>query len=133
MLYRYDIDDKLDLSKFKKQAPVYIGKMRELTYEFFLKDYKMVAEIATPDGYSAHTVSLYFFDIKKDKDGDVVSEKVVIPLIDTRFKEMQFIKDLFTIDNYKAYFDSNSVEKTTNTLSMLLRLIHKINNLKAFL
>lgn len=134
MRYRYNFDsEKLDLPRFKKQAAHYIGKMRELHYEIILKNYKLLIEIVTPDNCTGHMVVISMFDIHKDNDGDIVNEKVIVPLIDTRFKESKLIQNIFVIDNYKAHFDSNSVFETVDKISQLIKLIFKINNLKAFL
>jgi hypothetical protein len=133
MLFRYDFGKKLDLSRFKKQAPHYILNMREVTYDLFMPDYKMIVEIATPDNCTGHTGSLSLYDIIRDDDGDIVSEHVIVPLIDTRFREIQSIKDIFKIDHYKAHFDSNNATDTVEKICNLLKLIHKINNLKVFL
>lgn len=133
MKFRYDFGEKLDLSLFTKQATHYIGSMRELTYELFLPDYKMEVQIVTPDNCTGHTVSLSIYDIERDSDGDLTEEQVIIPLIDTRFKENKDIKEVFVIDHYKANFDSNNAADTTGKICKLLKLIHKINHLKAFL
>jgi hypothetical protein len=133
MLFRYDFGEKLDLSRFKKQAPHYISNMREVTYNLFMPDYKMVVEVATPDNSTGHIVSLSLFEIKRDGEGEITEEKVIVPLIDTRFREIQSIKDIFKIDHYKAHFDSNNAIDTVEKICKLLKLIHKINNLKVFL
>jgi hypothetical protein len=134
MRYRYDfVGDKLDLPKFQKQAAYYIGHMREVNYEIFLKNYKLLVEIATPDNCTGHIVTLSMHDLKRDSDGDISSEKVIIPLIDTRFKESKIIKEFFVIDNYKAHFESNNVSLTVDKISQLIKLLFKINSLKAFL
>lgn len=133
MLYRYDISDKLDLSRFKKQAPSLIGKMRELTYEFYLDDYKLVAEITTTDSFNNQLITLYFFDITKDDNDNVVSEKIIVPLESLLFKNINFIKSLFINNNYKAYIDSDNVDKTTDIISTIVKLLFKINSLKAFI
>jgi hypothetical protein len=133
MEYRLDIGEKLDLTRFRKHASVYIGQMRELTYNLHLPDYKVVAEIVTPDNCNGHMVTLFFFDIEKDEDGNIVNEKVVIPLTDTRFKEIKEIQNLFTIDHYKTHFDSNSAINTVDKICRLVKLVHKINHLKVFL
>jgi hypothetical protein len=133
MEFRYDFYEKLDLTKFKKQGAHYIGSMRELTYNFFLPEFKVVAEIITPDNSSGHLVTVYFFELVRAKDRTIEAEKAVIPLIDTRFKEIKDIQSLFKIDHYKANFDSNNAKDTVDKLCNLVRLVFKINSLKAFL
>jgi hypothetical protein len=133
MEFRYDFGDKLDLSLFKKQGAYYIGIRREVTYNLYLPGYKMRVEIARPDDSNGHMVTVYFYEIKRDSDGEITNEKIIIPLIDTRFKELRDIQDVFVIDHYKAHFDSNSAAMTIEKICKLLKVIHKINNLKAFL
>jgi len=93
----------------------------------------MRVEIARPDDSNGHMVTVYFYEIKRDSDGEITNEKIIIPLIDTRFKELRDIQDVFVIDHYKAHFDSNSAAMTIEKICKLLKVIHKINNLKAFL
>lgn len=133
MLFTYDFAEKIDLSRFKKQAPHYIANMREVTYNLFLKDYKMVVEVATPDNCRGHIASLHLFQVKRDKEGEIIDETVIVPLLDTRFKELKCFQEIYKIDSYKAHFDSNSAAETINKICTLLKIINKINNLKVFL
>lgn len=132
MLYRYDFHQKLDLVRFKKQAIFYIGKMTEVIYHFYTLHYKMHVEIVRSDESTSYFVTISILELERDEDNELVSEVIIIPLIDMRFKEFQEIKDTFQIDNYKAHFDSNSVEMTVDKICRILKIIHKINNLKAF-
>lgn len=136
MLIRYDIPEKLDLSKFRKQAEFYIGKMRELDYEFITKDYKVTIGISTPDDSNTHSVVIAIFDVKRDPEGEVSNYIPIRPLKDTRFCESTIIKDLFDPKNEyatQAVLTSNSALETTNKLSNIIKLIHKLHSLRAFL
>lgn len=133
MIFRYDFGEKLDLSKFQKQAPYYIGRMRQLTYHIFVKDYKIVADISTPDNSNIHNVSMTLFEIKRDNDGEIKSVSTIYPYMDLRFKELHDITNIFTLDSHEAHFGSNNVARTVEELSAIIKIIHKINNLKAFL
>jgi hypothetical protein len=134
MNFRYEfVADKLDLSRYTKQATAYIGAMREVDYTIYFKHYKMKVEIARLANSSCHTVTLYFFEIFRDELGELKREQVIIPLTDTRFKESQCIKDLWRLDHYKAHFDSSSAADTVAKTNKVIKLIYKIENLKAFL
>jgi len=133
MKLRYDFGEKLDLSKFKKQAPHYIAQMRELNLEFYIADFRFSSEISTPDRQTAHLVSLSLEDIEKDEFGNLISSKTIYPLQDTRFKEISDIQVLFQNNTYKSHFQSHSVDDTVNRLCLIIKLLHKINNLKVFL
>lgn len=136
MILRYDFGEVLDLSKFQKQAPHYIKCMPSLTYHFCVSNYRLVAEInrLSDDMPETHSVTFSLFSGNKDADGDIVNHNVVVPLSDTRFKEIQEIVSLFDLDKSKSeQMLSNSAEKTVDKLSRLIRVLYKINKLKAFL
>lgn len=136
MLIRYDIPEKLDLSKFRKQAEFYIGRMRELDYEFITKDYKVFIGISTPDDSNAHSVVIKIFDVKRDAEGEISNYIPIRALKDTRFCESSIIKSIFDPKNdyaLDAFFTSNSALETTNKLADIIKLIHKLHSLRAFL
>lgn len=133
MEFRYDFGEKLDLTRFRKQAIHYMSSMREITYILYLPNYKVIAEITTPDNLPGHLVSIYFSEIIRDSSGTIVSDNAIIPLTDSRFKEIKDIQNLFKIDHYKAYMTSYNSAETVNQICNLLRLVHKINRLKVFL
>lgn len=135
MLIRYDFADKLDLSRFKRQAPFYIGKMRELTYNIFAGDFKLNIEITTPDDTNAHSVQIDVIELFKNEDIEITEHARVNLATDSRFKELQVIK--YFIDrlwiNDSIEFTCNCAEFTTSKICDLIVIIHKINSLKAFL
>ncbi|CAM6004246.1 unnamed protein product [Sphagnum balticum] len=136
MEFRYDFASKtraLDLTRFKRQAPNHIKTIAKLNFLFLLNEFKVVAEVETPAGSHGHSVTVYFFEVTRDKDFDITSEKAIIPLVDTRFKELTGIKEIFTIDHYKAHFDSSNAQETVDKLCNLLRIVHKINQLLIYL
>jgi hypothetical protein len=134
MNFRYDfVGDKLDLTRYTKQAIAYIGAMREVDYTIYFKHYKMRVEIARLADSTAHAATVYFFELRRDDAGEIINEKVIIPATDTRFKESQSIKDLWGTDHYKAHFDSSSSAATVEKINKVIKLIYKIENLKAFI
>jgi len=133
MKFRYDFGEKLDLSRFVKQAPHYINLGREIDFELYVHDFKINLNIATPDRQTAHTVSLFIEEIKRDTDGNIKSSRIVTPLTDTRFQEIQSIQAVFDSTSYKCHFNSNSSAATVDKICKILKLLHKINGLKAFI
>lgn len=136
MEFRYDFGEKLDLTRFRKQARHYIGRMREIVYNCYLADYKVVAEIATLDdraSTSRHRVTAYFMEVIRNPDGTIQDQKAILPLTDTRFREIKIIQDIFPADGYKTFFDSNDPQEIVDKLCNLISLVHKINHLKAFI
>ena len=134
MLFTYTFGEKLDLTEFRKQAAHYLGNMREITYHIYLPHYKMVVEAATIDNSTAHIVTIYMTDIRRDHDGEIIKEENIYPLLDTRFKESKDIQAIFTlVYYYRGSFVSNSTKESADKLCQLIKLIHKLNHLKAFL
>jgi hypothetical protein len=133
MQIRIDINEKLDLSKFRKQATYYLGQMRELSYHFYLPNYRVMVDSVSTDDTTAHLVTLWIEEIKRDADYEILTGKAVIPIIDIRFKESKIIQELFPNDHYKSSFQSNDVAKTVDKICQLVKLVFKINSLKVFL
>lgn len=133
MIFRYDFGSALDLTRFKKQSIHYIGKIPTINYHLFLRDYKIVADINVVNDSTCHNVTISIFDIVRDADGEMLDSNVVVPLNDTRFKELKDVVNIFPNDHYKADFSSGSAENTSDKICKIIRILHKINNLKAFL
>lgn len=133
MKFRYDFAEKLDLSRFKKQALHYINVGRESTFELYVNDFKINVEIATFDGQDAHIASLYFEEIKRDLDGEIISTNIITPMIDLRFKDIENIKHIFDESNYKSHFNYKSTTFLVDHICFIIKLLNKINSLKAFI
>jgi hypothetical protein len=133
MIFRYDFGSALDLTRFKKQSIHYIGKIPVINYHLFLKDYKIVADINTTSDSTTHNVTISIFDIVRDPDGEILDSNVIVPLNDVRFKELKDVINVFPNDYCKADFNSSSTENTSDKICKIIRILYKINNLKAFL
>lgn len=134
MLFRYDFGETLDITKFRMQAQHYIAQMRQLEYNLFLQNYKIIVNISTPDGSTAHLVSVSIYHIDRDENGEITSTEKLFPGNDLRFKEFKIIKEIWGNPDYSlGDWASGSVSNTTEKIISLLKIAHKIDNLKAFL
>jgi hypothetical protein len=134
MKLRLDFGEKLDLSKFRKQAAFYISTLPQVNYYLVLPHYKVIAEVVRPEGsQTGRTVTLSLTELTRDKEGEIIAEKTIVPLIDNRFQEIEEIKKIFVIDHYEATFDSNSPNEIVDKICHILKVVHKINRLKVFL
>lgn len=135
MLFTIQIGEKLDLTKFSKQANYYIASLDEVTYHLYLPDYKIVAEIkAGVLGNSEHLLTLYIAELLRDQDGEIKAHTTIRPLEDNRFKESKIVQDIFDdLHSYKGYVQSSSVAQTVEQICSVIKLVHKINHLKIFL
>lgn len=133
MLFRYDFGQKLDLTNFRKQATHYISTMSEVTYHLIFPDFRIEIEIITSEAKTSHLATIQFSEITRDSDGEITKATAILPHSDLRFKEIKDITSTFPLDHYRATINSNNVSKTVDTICMLAKVVHKINNLKAFL
>lgn len=134
MLFRYDFGETLDVTKFRAQAQHYIAQMRQVDYNLFLQNYKIIVNIFTPDDCTAHLVSVALYHIIRDECGEITKVELLFPSNDLRFKEFKIIKEIWEKPHYSfGNWDSGSVSNTTEKIISLLKIAHKIDNLKAFL
>lgn len=134
MQFRYDfVGDKLDLSHFQIQAKRHLTKMRRLTYYFYVLGYRIQVNIDTPDDCTAHMVDFAIMELQRDNDGEIKLYDIIRATEDIRFKEISDIVKYYEPLSEMGRFESASVDKTVGILSNLIKVIYKINNLKAFL
>ena len=137
MNIRYDFADILDLSILRKQMSHYACKIPELRYQLYLNDFYISIDIlqdALNAGSTYHEVSVSMYDLKYESDA-ITAKFVVIPSQDMRFNELTLIKSLWDFQNNSvcAIFKSRDIPDTIEKLCNLIKLVHKIKSLKAFL
>jgi len=134
MLFNYTFGEKLDLTRFQRQAAHYIAHMPEVSFHCDLPHYRVVVEVSGIENSSKHLATIFISDIERDKDGEIVNENAVWPLLDTRFKESKDIQAVFTAqDEWRGIFESASANDTAEKISRIVKHVHKIDHLKAFL
>jgi hypothetical protein len=135
MQFRYDfVGDKLDLSRFKKQVTQNLIRYEEkLEYYFYVLGYKIQAYVARDDGSTNYIIDFAILELQRDCDGEVKSYSAIQVPNDLRFKEFPDLIKHYTSSAPQGYIVSNSVDEIVDTLSTLIKIIYKINNLKAFL
>ena len=134
MQFRYDfIGDKLDLSRFKKQVKHHLIQYDEISYSFYVLGYKIQANIILFDTSTNYLVNFTIAEFQRDSDGEIHSYYSIRITDDLRFKEFPELVKYYSPSAPQGYFESNSVEEIVNILSNFIKVIYKINNLKAFL
>jgi hypothetical protein len=133
MLFRYDFKSKLDLSRFTKQASHYIKSMPEISYQLCIFDYKINSDIKKISNEDLYDVRMSIFEIKRDKDGEIFESKTIYPMHDIRFQDMKDIVSLLPDENScVANFQTNNPEQIVDKISRFIKMLNKLNNLKAF-
>lgn len=134
MQFRYDfVGDKLDLSRFKKQITQHLVIYPEITYSFYVLGYKIQANINLSDFSTNYVVEFVINELQRDQDGEIHSYYAIKITEDLRFKEFPDLVKYYSPSALNGGFDSNSTDEIANILSSFIKIIYKINNLKAFL
>ncbi len=132
MQFRYDFGEKLDLSKFRKQALHYIKSLDNVSYLFVLPQYKVIAELIRNGGI--HTAYLSVYEISRDKQGEISGATLLTPLLDTRFKEIKIIQEIWQHNpTTEGVIEFNAPPVIINHICDLVKVVHKIFHLKVFL
>ena len=135
MNIRYDFSDVLDLNIMRKQLAHYIGKLPEIKYQIYLNYFYIEIDILqnVDDTTSIyHEVSLTMYDLKK-LEGILCAKYIIFALTDMRFSELKLINSLYDIKDSTAHFKSKNITDTIEKLCNLIKLLHRMENLKAFL
>lgn len=134
MQFRYDfIGDKLDLSLCKKQIKRHLIQYDVLEYSFYVLDYKIQANINRSDNSSKYIINFSIAELQRDNDGEINSYSFIKITEDLRFKEFPDLAKYYELFVTMGSFESSSVDEIVNELSNFIKVIYKINNLKAFL
>lgn len=135
MQFRYDfVGGKLDLSRFKKQVNQNLIQYDEkIEYYFYVLGYKIQAYVEREEGSTNYIIDFAIMELQRDHDGEVEAYLAIRVTDDLRFKEFPELIKHYTSFAPQGYIVSNSVDEIVNILSTLIKIIYKINNLKAFL
>ena len=132
MQIRYDVGEKLDLPRMRKQLSRLIGTMPEITFEIYIIGFRVEINIVKCEESSLQDVRLKILNIKS-LGGVIQSSVLITPSLDNRFSELKVIKELFPPGEYAANFQSSSKEEIIDKICPVIKTVHKINNLKVFL
>jgi hypothetical protein len=133
MLFPIYLNDKSDLTKFRQHALRYISRIQEVSYQIHLPDFRVQVNLACMDGFNSNVGELWMEDLKRNQENDIITCTVIVPSTDTRLKDFSDIQAWFPADSVKHYICSNSVEETVDKICTVIKILSKINHLKAFL
>lgn len=135
MKFRYDFGQKIDLTKFRKQALHYIKAHSENKWEFHISIYR-VFFASVHRGNKMYRFELELQEFEKDNNGDISKCINVRPGLDTKFNEVKCFHVFYDPNNkYQIVGSTNSldIELIIDSLIYILKYISKVENLKAFL
>lgn len=134
MQFRYDfVGDKLDLSRVKKQINRHLIQYDVIEYSFYVLGYRIQVNIVRDELTTNFNIDFSIVELRRDAAGEINSHSAIRVTEDLRFKEFPDLTKYYFPNAFKGDFESNSVDEITEILSSFIKIIYKINNLKAFL
>lgn len=137
MIFNFSFNDSLDFTKFKKHSNHYISLFqdRKIEYHLSVNEYKLVCKLypIIPFDIKDRLLKINFIEIKKDEQGDIVSGTDIIPLSNLKFKDIKEMSSLFCPDNYIGTYTAKSTNEIVDFMCRMVKFLHKINRLSAFL
>lgn len=132
MKFDLQLSSNEDLEYFKTLFLRNVG-VEQILYYFHADDIQVRVQVSGLNGYQL--ISIGFFHCTKD--GNSVSLTQFCPLSDTRYKNFNEIQDCWYYDSNKAWgtfsHSPEEMEWGLEKIASILRVIYKVNNLKAFL
>jgi hypothetical protein len=132
MKFDLQLHSNEDLEYFKVLFLRNIGDEQTL-YHFHADNMQVRIQVSGLSGYQL--VSVGFFDCIKE--GATTSINQFCPLADSRYKNYDVIQDFWYYDSSKAWGSFShapeEVEWALEKVADILRIVYKVNNLKAFL
>ena len=136
-MFRYDFGEKIDFPKFKKQVTYLIkSNPRDVIFEIYLLNNKIFIEVESGPhhrhGHEYYVKMTLYRHVRED--GEIKTSLAIYPLGNSIFKDIKLFQELF-VDDYHvtAGYSSDMLADVADKICGLVKMVHKINNLKVFL
>jgi hypothetical protein len=129
MRFRFIIDDKLDLSEFKRVFFVTEG-IAQATFHLHFDKIKITIDVHPIDGKEPQQISMALSDII----GAYYEIDHIFPMKDIRFRSLPLFQQIFEHESvHWGHLICSSAQETFDTIEKLLRDMQRVLKLKAFL
>lgn len=137
MIFRYDFGKTFELTNFKKHSVHYMNHMPSVSFHLFLNNYKLIFDVNKDlENKNYYNIDAYIFELSFDSDGAVTNGRAIVPMLDTRFKEIKEISSLYLDENeniIKGEFTDTVTQSITDRMCRILKIMHKFDKLKVFI
>jgi hypothetical protein len=130
MIFTFNFGATLDFAQFRAQATRYLSVFKEITYHLNLFNYKLVC-CTTKQDFKYET-NFHIVQIERDIDGAIVNGNILVPLSDSKFKDLKEISSNFSPDSYMGTSEQLNIEQVVNFYCKLLKFLNKIDTLSVF-
>jgi hypothetical protein len=132
MKFDLELHSSEDLEYFKTLFLRNVGT-DQILYYFHAENVRVRISVDGLRGYQLINVG-FFVCVK---EGSTISITQFCPLSDDRYKGFEVIQDFWYYDTNKAWGNyshgSDEIDRALEKISEILRIVYKVNNLKAFL
>lgn len=130
MKFKIELNNDCDLSLFRSMFLKLIGADQS-TYDLFIN--KAMVRFEVSGTKTDQLIVASIFDATKS-DECTWESKGIYPLQDTRFRELSFIKELFELPGAcTCHIVCHNPSETFKVLEKLVRIVYRVNKLKAFI
>ncbi len=125
MIFHIEFDDKIDLSTFRSMFFELYGKDVS-TYNLLIDDIALRVEVIPLPPFPAALTRIGLFE----RIISTAPQPQIHPCQDVRFRNLSIIQESFLGLDWCNSYDP---DKAFSTIEGLLKTVHKVNKLKAFL
>jgi hypothetical protein len=142
MQFRYDIGDKLDLSRFISHAERYIKIDSSNLFDFYMHDFRVAIRVSDYQIASINSKGFFYlpgscvavriYDLKKS-GSDIEMHQILVGS-DDRFKHFPEIRAMFFKDaQATSIVPIEDSSKIVESACILVTAVHRLGKLKVFL
>lgn len=130
MHLRYDLQNKLNLTNFAKQASYFLNK-ENCEFVFYLSDFAVTFILDKDvENFDIFNIKINLSELDNtNKQNTLRAYNTIIPSQDFRFKELTIMKEVFELGSVAGYCTKNSVAECIDFMTNFTKILSKLNKL----
>lgn len=132
MHLRYDLQNKLELSNFVKQATFFLNK-ENCDFSFYLKDFATHISISKNiDDINQYNIEVKISELSKDQtkiSQGATLYNAIHPQLDLRFKDLSFVQEIFINGGDTGLVSKKSVQESVQFMIDFVKFLSRLNKL----
>lgn len=133
MEFRYDFGKKLDLSRFRKQLLSSLKAERRIDFRIYTNQYQLYLQQAHTEKRKTYIMHADLYELVRDSDGEIFTSNRIFPESNPKLKGFSIMQKVFSVEGYGGIFIIEDPEITVKEIIELIKVLHKWEDLKAFL
>ncbi len=130
MNFRFDFQEKLDLTKFKNRLIYSNIDQKECLFNIFLKTFNINIVFKIDQPY--HKIEITIYRLNRNKNDTISNLDVIIPEQNVMLKDIFLFKEIWKPTEFLGQFKSLNINNTVDKVSNIIEILFKIDGLKVF-